>query len=147
VTAFQPDLTPMAMMSMGVFGGSYFHNATDEDFEGMSWEVEQWARRQTDPFNKRCNAYEVKAGQSFAKWSKAGWLFPEDPLGWFQWYCRYHSGRRHERDDHQISRWERFGPYWKRYALAQIAERGDFSPVVKQSFVQWGYKPEEYVAL
>ena len=28
------------------------------------------------------------------EWIDKGWIFKEDPLGWFQWYCRYSNGRR-----------------------------------------------------
>jgi len=140
MTLFQPHLNPSEMMARGVFGRAYFHNATEEDFEGLGM-AEAMARVQTNPYDKRLNDYGARAGETYEQWMVQGWIFPEDPLGWFHWYCRYHAGRRHERDAHQIRRWQRYGERWGRFARTQLITKGDASNVVKQGLLQWAYDP------
>ena len=41
----------------------------------------------------------------FAVLGNKGWIKDIDPYGWFQWYCRYHLGRRSSDDSRQINRW------------------------------------------
>lgn len=140
---FTPHLSPVEMLEMGVFGGSYFHDATDEDLEGLGAATEL-AHANRDPFDKRKNYYEVKAGEDFAAWMKNGWIFPEDPLGWFHWYCRYTAGRRHERDEHQIRRWINY-KRWAKVARTQAFTKGDASLVVKQGLIQWAWSPMQVI--
>lgn len=42
-----------------------------------------------------------------AMWESKGWVSPQDPYGWFQWYCRFYQGRRSNDDARQIGRWQR----------------------------------------
>jgi hypothetical protein len=51
------------------------------------------------------NFFGVNASLPLAAWRKNGWIYHEDPRGWFQWYCRYYRGRRCLDDDRQIRRW------------------------------------------
>lgn len=98
---FKPELTPRQMLELGVFGGHYFQNEHDE-FPG------QWFKnaRLSDTHDPACNFFEVDASQSRQEWERKGWIFPCDPRGWFQWYCRYFLGRRiPDEDKRQIKRW------------------------------------------
>jgi hypothetical protein len=142
---FTPHLTPAEMMRMGVFGGSYFANAREEDFEGMAPETEELARKQVGKYRVSVNCFLAKSGDSRDAWAAQGWLKPEDPLGWFHWYCRYHNGRRHMRDHWQINRWHNFGDRWIRYARNRIAETGGCTATVKQGLLHWSYLPAKVI--
>jgi hypothetical protein len=98
---FAPDLTPKQMLTLGVFGGKYMSDCREEF-------PEQWfARAKLSPDRPRAalNHFGVNASQPLHVWREKGWIHPDDPRGWFQWYCRYYSGRRHPDDLRQIKRW------------------------------------------
>jgi hypothetical protein len=98
---FCPDLTPKQMLALGVFGGKYMTDCRDEF--PASWFVRaRLCRTRHDP---RLNLFGVNASQSLAVWRRNGWIRPQDPRGWFQWYCRYYMGRRSSDDVRQIRRW------------------------------------------
>jgi hypothetical protein len=140
---FAPMLTPEKMLEHGVFGGNYFTKAKEsEDFIGFRPSIIQLARLNSkDKYDKEHNCYGVKAGETYENWMANGWIFPEDPLGWFHWYCRYASGRRCFRDDHQIARQVAYGSRWGSYARGQLLSRGYVSSVVKQGLLQWAFDP------
>lgn len=98
---FQPELTPAEMLELGVFGGDYFENEHDE-FPA------KWFKnaRISDVHDSLLNYFEIDAGLSRQQWQSRGWIYDDDPRGWFQWYCRYYLGRRiPEEDARQIKRW------------------------------------------
>ena len=134
---FKPELTPKKMLELGVFGGSYFSGKIDEY-------PKNWFKKAklSKVFNVTLNRFEVKAGLSRKEWLDKGWIFKEDPLGWFQWYCRFANGRRISRiDDIQIKRWKAF----KRHvtAIKKNCEQGDIHCRRKQrqAILQWAYNP------
>ena len=109
---FQPELTPKQMLALGIFGGKYMTDCRREFPD--SW----WLRAKLSPsrHDSSLNYFGISAGSPLSIWRKKGWIHPDDPRGWFQWYCRYYMGRRLPGEDgRQIKRWKAF----KRH-LAQI---------------------------
>ena len=134
---FKPQLTPKKMLELGVFGGSYFGLKTKE-FPN-SWFKNVKIRKN---FDVLLNCFKVKSGLSRKEWLEKGWIFKEDPLGWFQWYCRFSIGRRIPHiDEIQIKRWKSF----RRHVIAikKNCEEGDISCRKKQrqAILQWAYDP------
>ena len=101
---FKPQLTPKKMLELGVFGGSYFGLNVKE--YPKSWFIKAKISKN---FDVSINRFSVKSGLSRKEWLEKGWIFKEDPLGWFQWYCRFSKGRRIPHiDEIQIKRWKNF---------------------------------------
>jgi len=99
---FRPQLTPKQMLRLGVFGGKYMTDCRREF--PASWFA--GAKVCADHHDARLNYFGVNASQSLATWRRKGWIRPQDPRGWFQWYCRYYMGRRTADDARQIRRWQ-----------------------------------------
>ena len=87
---FKPQLTPKKMMELGVFGGAYFADGSIKEFP-ESWFIKA---KISKTFDVNLNRFKIKSGLSRKEWIDKGWIFKEDPLGWFQWYCGYKNGRR-----------------------------------------------------
>ncbi len=100
---FKPELSPKEMLELGVFGGKYMTDCTDE----FPKEWFEKAKLSPDFKDISLNYFEVDASLPLSHWEAKGWIYPEDPRGWFQWYCRYYYGRRiPEEDKRQIKRWK-----------------------------------------
>ena len=132
---FKPQLTPAKMLRLGVFDGKYLTDCRGEF--PKSW----FTRAKLSPHgrNRACNFFGVNASQPLSEWKRKGWIHPDDPRGWFQWYCRYYTGRRHEDDARQIKRWKAF-----RRHVAQLrahCDKGDFScrRRQRQALLHWAY--------
>ena len=98
---FKPELSPAEMLELGVFGAHYFEGEQDE-FPDAWFEN----AKLSDVHDAQQNYFGIDASQSREEWQRKGWIYEEDPRGWFQWYCRYYFGRRiAEEDARQIRRW------------------------------------------
>ena len=134
---FKPEISPKKMLELGVFGGSYFGSKIKE--YPKSWLQKA---KLSKNFDVNLNRFKVKSGLSREHWMEKGWIFKEDPLGWFQWYCRFSMGRRIPHiDEIQIKRWKNF----KRHIIAinKNCEESDLSCRRKQrqAILQWAYNP------
>ncbi|MGD0229948.1 MAG: hypothetical protein ABSC19_06250 [Syntrophorhabdales bacterium] len=98
---FTPDLTPGQMLRLGIFGGKYMTDCADE-FPAEWFDGTRLCHERHDP---ALNCFGVNASLPLSVWRKKGWIYDEDPRGWFQWYCRYYTGRRCPDDERQIGRW------------------------------------------
>ena len=134
---FKPQLTPKKMLELGVFGGAYFGLKVQE--YPKSWFVKV---KISKTFDVNLNRFKIESGLSRDHWIKKGWIFKEDPLGWFQWYCRFSMGRRIQRiDEIQIKRWKNFTRHVT--AIKNNCESGDIHcrRRQRQAILQWAYNP------
>lgn len=102
---FKPDLTPKEMLALGVFGGVYMRDCTTE-FPQSWFARAKFQKKGIYTPNPKINYFGVNASQPLSVWKQKNWIYKDDPRGWFQWYCRYYSGRRiPAEDERQIKRW------------------------------------------
>ena len=116
------------MLELGVFDGTYFKGDYRDFFEPVQV--------------SETNLFLEKASQPMAVWEANGWITPEDPLGWFQWYTRYFHGRRlDELDSWQIKRHRSFVA--RTSAQVKKNGRGDLnvSRKQRQALLHWGADP------
>jgi hypothetical protein len=132
---FKPELTPAEMLALGVFGGKYMTDCVSE-FPKAWFAGAKLCHERHDP---ELNYFEINASQPLRYWQEKGWIYREDPRGWFQWYCRYYMGRRCLDDARQIRRWKAM-----RRHIAQIRKNcreGDLDCRRKQrqALLHWAY--------
>ena len=134
---FKPQLSPKKMLELGVFGGAYFGQNIKE--YPKSWFEKAKISKN---FDVNLNRFKIAAGLSREHWIEKGWIFKEDPLGWFQWYCRFSLGRRISHiDEIQIKRWKNFTRHVK--AIEKNCDSGDLTcrRRQRQAILQWAYDP------
>lgn len=158
---FEPMLTPLQMVEAGVFGGAYFgencgatplstfnyEKLFDILFKGTSSDLYK-----ADKYLPRRNKFKTRSGLTYTQWKDFGWFHPDDPYGWFEWYCKYSLGRVHEDDGRQIDRWYKIcGPdgRWRNRLYGMIYEKGttvddlSVSPRIRQTLLHWGYEANQ----
>ncbi|UCC95921.1 MAG: hypothetical protein JSW40_04015, partial [Candidatus Omnitrophota bacterium] len=88
----------------------------------------------------KLNYFGINASQPLSFWRKKGWIYKDDPRGWFQWYCRYYMGRRlPEEDKRQIKRWKAIQRH-----IAQVKKncqqgKAVCRPKQRQAILHWAY--------
>ena len=133
---FEPELTPQEMLRLGIFGGKYLTDCRAE-FPDAWYEGARLCHERHEP---ELNHFGINASLPLSEWQARHWIYPADPRGWFQWYCRYFMGRRLPgEDDRQIARWRAF----RRHA-AQVRKNclpGDDTcrPKQRQALMNWAY--------
>ena len=132
---FRPQLSPKQMLELGVFGGKYMSDCTSEF--PVDWFEK--ARLCSEIHDPALNYFGVNASQTLAEWRRKGWIYKEDPRGWFQWYCRYYMGRRCPDDERQIKRWKSMSRH-----IGQITKNCryldlDCRPRQRQALLHWAY--------
>jgi len=135
---FKPDLTPEQMLKLGVFGGRYLRDCRNE-FPSKWFKDAKLHPEGVPGHSPDLNFFKVDASQPLKVWREKGWIHPDDPRGWFQWYCRYYMGRRHPDDQRQIKRWLAM----KRH-ISQIkknCKKGDINcrKRQRQALLHWAY--------
>jgi hypothetical protein len=133
---FKPELTPKQMLSMGVFGGKYMTDCRREF--PADWFIK--AKLCHERHKPSLNYFKVNASQPLSVWVLKGWIYPYDPRGWFQWYCRYFMGRRiPDEDSRQIRRWKAISRH-----IAQLKKHCSGAgpacrPKQRQAVLHWAY--------
>ena len=133
---FKPELTPAQMLQLGIFCGKYMTDGKNEF--PKSWFTR--AKLAKDKRDCRLNYFGTDASQPLSEWQRKGWLHPDDPRGWFQWYCRYYLGRRTpEEDARQIKRWKAMRRHVRQ--IERNCERGDVMcrKRQRQALLHWAY--------
>ena len=135
---FNPDLTTKQMLELGVFGGVYMRDSVKE-FPKDWFAKAKFQKKDLQVHDPALNFFGVNASQPLSVWREKGWIYEEDPRGWFQWYCRYYMGRRCPDDERQIKRWKAIGRH-----IAQVKKNcraGDTTcrPKQRQAILHWAY--------
>lgn len=144
---FRPDYDPYTMFFQGIFQDHYSSDygfagyfrpiysqvlgkELKNDYKEYDWGDLPLDKLLTNKPDITKNKYGVGAGQSLRTWECNGWITPENPRGWVDWYCSFYSGRRiPEIDSKQIKRW--IGVKKRFFGMKNK------SPIIKQTLLNW----------
>ncbi len=132
---FRPELSPKQMLELGVFGGKYMTDCRKE-FPAAWFRKAKLSPERQDP---KLNCFGVRASQPLRVWRKQGWIYREDPRGWFQWYCRYYMGRRCPDDARQIKRWRAMRRHASQIGKNCRAKDLNCRRRQRQALLHWAY--------
>lgn len=133
---FKPQLTPKQMLEIGCFGGKYMTDCKKE-FPKSWFENAKLCPKKHDP---KLNYFGVNASMPLSYWVKKGWIYYEDPRGWFQWYCRYYMGRRlPDEDKRQIKRWKSMQRHFAQLKKNCRKKDMDCRRKQRQALLHWAY--------
>jgi len=158
---FVPKMTPKQCIQSGIFGGIYFNPIGGRPgILGASVDIkykefpQDWFKGLKPSFylgrryDASKNKYNVVCGSNQSAWESKGWIDPQDPRGWFQWYMRFYMGRRTDDDNRQIKRWQQVtgvNGRWKKNLVNKIKYKRNIddysiSPRVRQTLLHWAYE-------
>ena len=133
---FKPEVTPKQMLALGVFGGKYMTDCGKEF--PKDWYKN--AKLSPEKHEATLNFFGINASQPLSVWRKKGWIYHEDPRGWFQWYCRYYMGRRIPKEDkRQIKRWQAIKRHIAQVKKNCAKEDLKCRPKQRQAILHWAY--------
>lgn len=135
---FKPQLTPKKMLELGVFGGVYMRDCLKE-FPKDWFKKAKFQEKGNYKHDHKLNFFGVNASQPLSVWRKKGWIHPDDPRGWFQWYCRYYLGRRHRDDNRQIKRWIAIRRHLTQIEKNCFPNDLECRPKQRQAVLHWAY--------
>lgn len=137
---FKPELTPLEMLELGVFGGKYMTDCTNE----FPHEWFTHAKLCHERHVPELNFFGVNASQPLSYWREKGWIHSDDPRGWFQWYCRYYMGRRGSDDQRQIKRWKAMARH--RAQIRKNCPEGELfcRKKQRQALLHWAYDSRKF---
>lgn len=143
---FDPDLSPLEMIELGIMGGKYFNDVVRDTEYPLRIRIliKSNSAGYGAPRNPKINYFKVNASSSLPYWKTHGLINPIDPRGWIEWFIRTWYGRRSEDDLRQIKRWKMMN----RHLLAlqkdtakggELAEKKLNQPRRRQALLHWGF--------
>ena len=138
---FKPEVTPKEMLELGVFGGKYMTDCAKE-FPADWFEK---AKLSSHFHDANLNFFGINASQPLSVWRAKGWLDPDDPRGWFQWYCRYYQGRRiKNEDERQIKRWAAMKRHITQLQINCMDSDPSCRKKQRQALIHWAYDSRKF---
>ncbi len=133
---FLPQLTPQQMLEAWVFWGKYMTDCQTE-FPG-EWFVN--AKLSPEKKNSKLNFFWVNASMDLKERQKKWWIYPDDPRGRFQRYCRYYMWRRiADEDNRQIKRRRAIKRHWMAVKNNCYPMDWDCRKRQRQALLHWAY--------